>query len=82
MPTVYSLATRSMIALARVIARGQCLAEQVLDVEHLDVALAHACDELVVLPLRPFDPQDVVEQELVVGARASGASGSARAGAR
>ena len=43
--------------------------EQVLDVQHLDAPLAHPRDELVVLPLRPLDPQDVVEQQLVVIAR-------------
>ena len=51
------------------VAGGQCLAQQVLDVQHLDAALAHPGDELVVLPLRPLDPQDVVEQQLVVVAR-------------
>ena len=51
------------------VAGGERLAEQVLDVQHLDAALAHPGDELVVLPLRPLDPQDVVEQELVVVAR-------------
>ena len=45
------------------------LAQQVLDVQHLDAALAHPRDELVVLPLRALDPQDVVEQQLVVVAR-------------
>ena len=54
---------------ARVLARGQRLAEQVLDVQDLDVSLAHARHELVVLPLRPLDPEHVVEQELVVVAR-------------
>ena len=51
------------------IAGGERLAQEVLDVQHLDAALAHPRDELVVLPLRPLDPQDVVEQELVVVAR-------------
>ena len=32
----------------------------------LDAPLAHPGDELVVLPLRALDPQDVVEQQLVV----------------
>ena len=53
----------------RLVAGGQRLAQQVLDVQDLDAALAHPRDELVVLPLRPLDPQDVVEQQLVVVAR-------------
>ena len=69
MPTVYSCATSSMSRMRASSLGGQRLAEQVLDVEDLDAALAHAGDELVVLPLGPLDPQDVVEQELVVVAR-------------
>ena len=52
-----------------VLARAERLAQQVLDVEDLDAPLAHPGDELVVLPLGPLDPQDVVEQQLVVVAR-------------
>ena len=54
---------------ASLLAGGERLAQQVLDVQHLDAAFAHPRDELVVLPLRPLDPQDVVEQQLVVVAR-------------
>ena len=54
---------------ASLLAGGQRLAQQVLDVEDLDAALAHPRDELVVLPLGALDPQDVVEQQLVVVAR-------------
>ena len=43
--------------------------KQVLDVEDLDPALAHARHELVVLPLRALHPQHVVEQQLVVVVR-------------
>ncbi len=52
-----------------VLARAKRLGQQVLDVEDLDAALAHPGDELVVLPLGPLDPQDVVEEQLVVVAR-------------
>ena len=45
------------------------LGQQILDVEHLDAALTHPSDELVVLPLRALDPQDVIEQQLVVVGR-------------
>jgi hypothetical protein len=45
------------------------LAQQVLDVQDLDPALAHAGDELIVLPLGALDPQDIVEQELVMVGR-------------
>ena len=38
------------------LAGGERLGQQVLDVEHLDSALAHAGDELVVLPLGALDP--------------------------
>ena len=48
---------------------GERLAQEVLDVEDLDAALAHPGDELVVLPLGALDPQDVVEQQLVVVGR-------------
>ena len=73
-PTTASEATRSMSRRRTcLVAGGERLAQQVLDVQHLDAALAHARDELVVLPLGPFDPQDVVEQELVVIGRASAA---------
>ena len=58
---------------ADVLAGGERLGQQVLDVEHLDAALAHPGDELVVLPLGALDPQDVVEEELVVVGRASAA---------
>ena len=68
-PTTASDATSEMIRLPGLLAGGQRLAQQVLDVQHLDAALAHPRDELVVLPLRPLDPQDVVEQQLVVVAR-------------
>ena len=54
---------------ASVLAGGQRLGEQIVDVQHLDAPLAHPRDELVVLPLGPLDPQDVVEQELVVVVR-------------
>ena len=53
-------------AAPRVLARRQRLREEVLDVVDLDAALAHPRHELVVLPLRALDPQDVVEQQLVV----------------
>ena len=68
-PTTASEATSEMIRRASLVAGGQRLAQQVLDVQDLDAALAHPRDELVVLPLGPLDPQDVVEQELVVVAR-------------
>ena len=55
--------------LAGLLARGERLAEQVLDVQDLDAALAHPGDELVVLPLGALDPQHVVEQQLVVVVR-------------
>ena len=56
-------------------------AEQVLEQEDLDAALAHPGDELVVLVLGALDPQHVVEQQVVVVGRASAAAGSAPAGA-
>ena len=68
-PTTASAATTSMIRSPGVIARGQCLAKQVLDVEDLDAALAHTGHELVVLPLGALDPEHVVEEQLVVVGR-------------
>ena len=50
----------------RRVTRRQGVGEQVIEVEDLDAALAHPGDELVVLVLGPLDPQDVVEQQLVV----------------
>ena len=47
----------------------QRLGEQILEVKHLDSPLSHHADELVVLPPRPLDPQDIVEQQLVVVCR-------------
>ena len=35
---------------------GQCLTQELLDVEHLGSAFAHPGYELVVLPLRSLDP--------------------------
>jgi hypothetical protein len=55
--------------LTGVLACGDRLAQQVLDVENLDAPLARPRDELVVLSLGPLDPQDVVEEQLVVVAR-------------
>ena len=52
--------------LPALVARGERLGQQVLDIEDLGPAFAHPGDELVVLVLRSLDPQDVVEQELVV----------------
>ena len=49
-----------------VIAGRQCVGEQFGEEEHLDSSFAHPGDELVVLVLRPLDPQHVVEQQLVV----------------
>ena len=51
------------------VAGGERLGEQVLEQEHLDAALAHPGDELVVLVLRALDPQHVVEQQVVVVGR-------------
>ena len=51
---------RASSAAASASARRSC--EQ----EHLDAARPHLGDELVVLVLRPLDPQDVVEQQVVV----------------
>src|SRR4029450_5616088 len=48
------------------VARGQRLREQVAEQEDLDAALTHLVDEPVVLVLRALDPQDVVEQQLVM----------------
>ncbi len=52
--------------LATLVARRQGLGEQLRQQEHLDAALAHTGDELVVLVLRPLDPQHVVEQQLIM----------------
>ena len=68
-PTTHSDATSSIEPLPGLVAGGQRLAQQVLDVEDLDAALAHPGDELVVLPLGALDPQHVVEQQLVVVGR-------------
>ena len=49
---------------ARVFARGERLGEQLLEVEHLDAAVAQDVGEVVVLALRALDPDDVVEEVL------------------
>jgi hypothetical protein len=49
-----------------------------LEVEDLDTALTHPSDELVVLVLRALDPEDVVEQELVVVRRCEAAEAEVR----
>ena len=52
--------------LPALVAGGEGLGEQVPEEEHLDAALAHLRDELVVLVLGALDPEDVVEEQLVV----------------
>ena len=65
---------------AALVAGGQRLGEQVLQQEDLDPALAHPGHELVVLVLRPLDPQHVVEQQLVVVGRREPLQAQLRAG--
>ena len=48
---------------ARLLVRER-LGEQLVQLEHLDVALAHLQDEVVVILLRLLHPQHVVEQQL------------------
>ena len=43
--------------------------EQVVELEHLDPAVTHLGDELVVVPLGTVDPDHVVEQQLVARVR-------------
>ena len=78
-PTVYSDATSSMSRLPGLVARRQRLGEQVRQQEHLDASLAHPSDELVVLVLRPLDPQHVVEQQVVVVRRRQALQAEVRA---
>ena len=51
------------------VVRGEGLGEQLLEIEHLHAARAHRGHELVVLPLGALDPEDIVEEELVVVGR-------------
>ena len=43
---------------------GECLFEQIVEIEHLDAAIAQRVGKRVVLVARPLDPQHVVEQEI------------------
>ena len=63
---MYSDAATSISRCRALVAGRERLGQQVLQQEDLDAALAHPGDELVVLVLRPLDPEHVVEQQLVV----------------
>ena len=63
---MYSDATSSIRRSRASSLASSASAEEVLQQEDLDAALAHPRHELVVLVLRALDPQHVVEQQVVV----------------